>query len=884
MFHMNPEKNNEIIARVRNINNKFAIYKEMDGDDIRSTICKIGQEILLSEDRKSAMDNYLEDVYAIVKATANLFSKGKIEVTATSLELKLAENVDFITIKDNKAIYKNSWIAGGEQITWKMIHYDEQLMGGILLHQGYAIEMATGEGKTLVATLPTVLNALTHEGVHIMTVNAYLSMRDYEITRPIYLFLGLTVGCLIKYNTHNINRKYEYASDIVFGTNSDFTFDYLYDHLTMTPEECVQEKHNFAIIDELDSVLIDDADEPHIVSGGEFYNVGSEYKKYKPFIEEMFALKDTSLYNIDKLHNRAEFTNEGKKWLRNKSGIADLYKYSKTYEIPDFKNMPLEQANKFTSTLNIQNIFNQFLNAYKLYQKDIHYVVSGGKIVIIDPHTGRLKRRSRWEHGLHTAIETKEDLSVMNDSNGIAVISLKNYFRLYNKFSGMSGTIQSVSQELKEVYGLESAVIPTHATMKRIDFPLKVYRNCEAKNMAIVQTIEKLHKDGRPVLVGSNSIKRSEQLSRFLEQQGIKHCNLNAKTEEKEAEIISQAGQTGSIILATSIAGRGTDIKISAESFKKGGLAIIGTDMFDSVRVDRQLKGRAGRQGDPGSSLFFASLDDFIIENLSDADKSELKKLTSEIEGNEVTCAAVISLVMKAQRNREFYFYLQRKETAQKDDIIAPYRKLFYEERNAVLRNPFVADSIINKILVDKPDATVVDNNMRKLFNQAKKITRKISENNQSLSKISIAFSDNQHLFIVKFDANMNSDSYDYFCREYKRQVILLAYDKYWKLFVQHLIQDLNRIEVDHLIQDFNDMQTQIGTIVYSRLLNATIPVGKDEETENEPSNTFGRNEPSINKKKSGIYPETPCPCGSGKKYGECHGKNIRPNCQKRRR
>lgn len=884
---MNLESKEELLKRVDSINNKYSVYKNFSPDELRRILRNIENSISLSEDVESCLDNYLEDIFAIVKATAYLFSKGSIEVEANNNDYLLAETSDFVKIKGEKAIYLNKWEAGGEKFTWKMVHYDEQLLGGIYLHKGYAVEMATGEGKTLVATLPIMLNALTHNGVHIMTVNDYLSKRDFEITRPLYMFHGLSVGCIELYGTHSKRRKSAYKSDITFGTNSEFTFDYLYDHMSMSPDDIVQSGHNFAIVDELDSVMIDNADDPHIVSGGQRYNVGETYKEYKPIFEELYSSESNSeMFVVDKLSNTAYYTDKGKQWIAEKIEINDLYSLTKKYQLPDYKSLPIDEQQEINRKLHIQNVFNQLLIAYTLYEKDVHYIVDLGKVIIIDQHTGRTKESSRWEHGLHTAIEVKENVSTKPDSDGMAVISLKNYFRLYNKCSGMSGTIMTVAEELEQVYGLHSVSIPTHAPQIRTDLPLKVYKTKRSKDKAIVKEILSLKEKQRPVLVGSISIMRSHEISTLLNGESISHIVLDAKSEEKEASVVSQAGRESSITLSTSMAGRGTDIKLSSKSKELGGLAVIGTDLFESSRVDKQLKGRAGRQGDPGTSQFFCSLEDFIVGNLSEDDKQALIEESSKIETDNISSPRIIGYILKAQENREMFFYKQRQKTSIKDDIIAPHRKKFYEERNSVLMNSQVANSLIARLVNNHISEADIICSLRELYNHAIALVSVTQSNNKVRTKISIPFSDSLHLYSATFEISNLLKSFNYFCEEYKRQVILQAYDKNWKKFVSHMMADLDENEIASLEKEYSEMKYNIDRIIMSRMKNATIPVGglgeltsietKQETTENNTPN-------KINSNKS-IMSNDLCPCGSGKSFGECHGQNTHQTIFRKRR
>lgn len=882
---MNLESKGELLKRVDSINNKYFVYKKFSPDKLREKLQNIENIITSSEDKSNCLDNYLEDVFAIVKATAYLFSNGCVEVEANANDLQLAKLFDFVQIKGDKAIYLNKWEAGGEKFTWKMVHYDEQLLGGLYLHKGYAVEMATGEGKTLVATLPVMLNALSHKGVHIMTTNDYLSKRDYEITRPLYMFHGLSVGCIELYDPHKPKRRLAYNSDITFGSNSEFTFDYLRDHMATRPDEIVQNGYNYAIVDELDSVMIDDAVTPHLVSGGQRYDVGEIYQKYKRIFEELyFSNTNVGMFVVDKLNRKADYTEKGKQWISEKTAIQDLYRITKIYQSVDYKSLSTEERHGLNRKLQIQNVFNQLLHAYTLYEKDVNYIVDMGRVIIVDQNTGRTKENSRWEHGLHTAIEVKENVDIQPESNAMAVISLKNYFRLYNKCSGMSGTIMDVAEELESVYGLKAVSIPTHFPLIRMDFPIKVYKTKSSKDKAIVEEIQSLKEKKRPVLIGCVSIKRAQEMSKLLHDNNISHIVLDAKSEEKEACVISQAGKENTVTLSTSMAGRGTDIKLTSQSRKLGGLAIIGPDLFDSSRVDKQLKGRAGRQGDPGSSLFFASLDDFILENLSENDRQTLVKDAAQIEGDEISTPEFVDYILKAQKNREKHFYNIRQKAALKDDIIAPHREKFYNERNNVLKNSSIANSIISDLMKGYASESDIIASLQKLYKHAVDLASVSQSNNKVRTKIPIPFSDNQHLYSVMFEISNLINSFDYFSNEYKQQVILQVCDKFWKRFVLHIMENLDENEIASLEKDYIEMKYDIDHIIISRMLNATIPVGRESQIVNsfreEPkTNMFGGSISTIK-----INPNDLCPCGSGKRFGECHGQNIRQIIIRKRR
>ena len=736
---------------IDSINVEYKTLCRLSNDELRTRLSQIATEINDSENKSKALDKYLVPTFAIIKETARRFKEGNIIVTANDYDKFLSETYDFVAIDNGKAIYKNRWDAGGVPFEWNMVHYDEQLLGGILLHKGYAIEMLTGEGKTLVATLPVMLNALAHNGVHMMTVNSYLSKRDFELTRPIYMFYGLTADCIEYYPNSGVRRKKAYEADITFGTNSSFTFDYLYDHLAIDPSECVQQKHTFAIIDELDSILIDDAGTPHIVGGGNYYNHGKYYKENLPIVKELLTIKcDQPLYTSDASRKKAEFTNEGKSWLASKKQIPDLFSVVKTYEIDNYDDLNLSEKNELLEKLFIQNVLYQLLVAFTVYEKDIDYVVDNGKIKIIDQNTGRIKESNRWEHGLHTAIEVKEGVEVQNDFDGMAVISLKNYFKLYNKVAGMSGTIMSVNEELKTVYGLNCEALPTHKPLIRVDMPLRIFRTEEQKEKAIISLIKDNRQVGRPTLVGCVNMKRSDSIAKLLENDNIPFNRLDAKTIKQEAITIAKAGIGNAVTVATSVAGRGTDIKPSPDALEHGGLMVIGTDLFDSVRIDKQLKGRTGRQGNPGSSVFFASLEDSILKYLSKEEQTQFETLVNCKQDYELNDPEVLSLFAKAQSNRESLSYQSRENTARKDDVVAPRRLRFYNQRNDLLFNPESAVQLVEKIAKTNNVAIdSIDNHLDELYQKTIVLLRRSLRNNPFALHTLVPFSCNRHSFAI---------------------------------------------------------------------------------------------------------------------------------------
>lgn len=869
---------------VKLINVEYNELSNVSNDELRAKISYIEQCIVVCDNKQKALDNYLVQVYAIVKETARRFSEGNIIVTANSNDRSLANHYDFVEIDGDKAIYRNSWDVCGVSMNWNMVHYDEQLLGGILLHYGYATEMATGEGKTLVATLPVFLNALTHNGVHLMTVNDYLSKRDFETTRPIYMFYGLTADCIEYYSRSDDKRKKAYELDITFGTNSRFTFDYLLDHIVISPEECVQQSHNYAIIDELDSILIDEADTPHIIGGGNYYNEGDIYKENYPIVKELVESKGIPLFTSDKLKKSADFTEEGERWLSVKKNMPGLFVVKRLYELSDFDQLDTDKQNEIRERLFVQNVLRQLLNALVLYECDEDYIVEDGKIKIIDHHTGRAKESNRWEHGLHTAIEVKEGVKVRDDFDSMAVISLKNYFRLYNKIAGMSGTIMPVQEELQSVYNLRCTSLPTHKPLIREDFPLRIFKTAADKDKAIMDSIIENHHKGRPTLVGCISVKRSEEICNMFDEYAIVYNKLNAKTVKDEAMFVAKAGLGNAVTISTSIAGRGTDIKPSQDAIDNGGLMIIGTDLFESVRVDRQLKGRSGRQGNPGSSVFFTSLDDSILKNLNDEDMRMLIEKSYCYPESEISYDDIRCYFEKAQANREESLKDNRKETARKDDIVDPYRRKFYHQRNAVLFNSDAAEEIVD-VIIQRNNASeeLIDKNLHSFYLKTKELLIRSERNNINRTSIDVPFSDNMHPFVISLKVQLLKTGFEYFSKEFKRQIVLQIYDKEWKVFVQYIMGNLDKKEIGLLAEKYNMMMKEVHSKILRRLKNATILFEiRDVVTEqpDKPDN----NPKEMNRSNADMDLEAPCPCGSGKKFCECHGSNTRRNNRDRRR
>jgi preprotein translocase subunit SecA len=855
-----------IVSKINDIYNSLA---SVSNDDLRNRIRQIELSIDEAGDPNAALNNVLSEVFAVVKETARRFSLGDIEVTANDNDKKLANKYDFVFIRGTKAVYKNQWTVGRIRYIWNMIHYDEQILGGIYLHCGNAIEMATGEGKTLVATLPVFLNALTHKGVHLMTVNNYLSKRDYEITRPIYMFYGLTVDCIENYARGTSEHKNAYSADIVCGANSSFVFDYLFDHIALDKLACTNENQNFAIIDEIDSILIDEADTPHIVSGGSLYSDEQIFKQYLPIVKELIDANDGTLFTVNTQSRDVILSKDGEKWICNRLNKPMLYEAYKTYEFPNFNSLCQSRKDEILDHIKIQNVIRQLLLAITVFEKDVDYIVQSNRVKIIDQNTGRIKATQRWEHGLHTAMEVKEGVTVQSDSDAMAVISLKNYFKLYEKICGMSGTIMDVSDEIKEIYGMNCVKIRTHKPVCREDVPLQIYRTEEKKDTAILNLIKNNVVCGRPTLIGCKSIKRANAIEYQLKNASLSFYRLDATSTHEEAIIISKAGIANTITLSTAVAGRGTDIKLSDDAIAKGGLCVIGTDMFGSKRTILQLRGRSGRQGDPGKSMFFASLEDELLCYLSKTEHNKLQELAATVCGDNLSEDNIREYFQIAQNRRELIYRQRRKKLSQKDDLIAPHRAKFYEQRNALLISTSNVDKIISELM--HTTITAVDVALLSHYSTVTEILRRIKSNNVNAVKAYVPFSYNQHPFVIQFDINEALRNKCYYIQEFKRQCILQTYDIFWKDFVVYLMGDLDHYEIDKLNDVYAKMCNDINASISGRLLNARLifNISNGPQNDTTPPIKIETPEPSQSRN------ESMCPCGSGKIFGKCHGANI---------
>ena len=769
-------KVNELRSGIDNkeLEEREAIWTEVD---------KIEKQI--TDKMEVVLEEVLPEVFAIMKDTARRFAENtEVVVTANDFDRDLATRFDFVRIEGDKAIYANHWMAGGSEITWNMVHYDVQLFGGVVLHKGKIAEMATGEGKTLVATLPVFLNALTRNGVHVVTVNDYLSKRDSEWMGPLYMFHGLSVDCIDKHQPNSEGRRRAYNADITFGTNNEFGFDYLRDNMATSPKDLVQRQHNYAIVDEVDSVLIDDARTPLIISGPVPRGEEQLFEAFRPNVEVVYnaqkdlcqkllieakkkmasddpkvveegtiqlyraykglpkskalikylsepgvkaqMLKTEEYFMSENMRHMHEATDELFLVIDEKNNSVELTDkgidlLSRNVEDPQFFILPdiatelsqldhmegtdeEKQAKKDELLTNYSikservHTINQLLKAYTLFEKDDEYVVMDNKVMIVDEQTGRIMDGRRYSDGLHQAIEAKERVKVEAATQTFATITLQNYFRMYHKLSGMTGTAETEAGEFWDIYKLDVVVIPTNRPIARIDMNDRIYKTKREKYNAVIEEIVKLTEAGRPVLVGTTSVEISELLSRMLTLRKIKHNVLNAKLHQKEAEIVALAGQSSTVTIATNMAGRGTDIKLSPEVRAAGGLAIIGTERHESRRVDRQLRGRAGRQGDPGSSVFFVSLEDDLMRLFASEKIANLMDKLGFKEGEVLEHSMLSKSVERAQKKVEENNFGIRKRLLEYDDVMNSQRNVVYTRRRHALMGERIGLDVLNTI------------------------------------------------------------------------------------------------------------------------------------------------------------------------------------------
>ena len=1029
----------------KELEEREAIWAEVD---------KIEKNI--TEKMEVVLEEVLPEVFSIMKDTARRFSENEtIEVTANDFDRNLATKYDFVEINGDKAIYHNHWVAGGNKITWDMVHYDVQLFGGVVLHKGKIAEMATGEGKTLVATLPVFLNALTRNGVHVVTVNDYLSKRDSEWMGPLYMFHGLSVDCIDKHQPNSDARRAAYNADITFGTNNEFGFDYLRDNMAISPNDLVQRKHNYAIVDEVDSVLIDDARTPLIISGpiprGEeqlfeqfrpnvevvvnaqkdlcskmlieakkkmassdqkeveegsiqLYRSFKGYPRNKALIkflseqgvkaqmlktEEYFMSEnmrhmheatDELYFVIDEKNNSIELTDKGIDLLTGKTDDPTFFVLpditSQLSELEHIQNEEEKQAKKDELLANYSvkservHTINQLLKAYTLFEKDDEYVVMDNKVMIVDEQTGRIMDGRRYSDGLHQAIEAKERVKVEAATQTFATITLQNYFRMYHKLSGMTGTAETEAGEFWDIYKLDVVVIPTNRPIARNDMNDRIYKTKREKYNAVIEEIVRLTEAGRPVLVGTTSVEISELLSRMLTMRKIKHNVLNAKLHQKEAEIVATAGQSSTVTIATNMAGRGTDIKLSQEVKAAGGLAIIGTERHESRRVDRQLRGRAGRQGDPGSSVFFVSLEDDLMRLFASEKIAGLMDKLGFKEGEVLEHSMLSKSVERAQKKVEENNFGIRKRLLEYDDVMNKQRTVVYTKRRHALMGERIGMDIVNMIwdrcanaienndyegcqmellqtlametpfteeefrnekkekLAEKTFNIAMDNFKRKterLAQIANPVIKQVYENQGHMyENILIPITDGKRMYNISCNlkAAYESESKEV-VKSFEKSILLHVIDEAWKENLReldelkHSVQNASYEQKDPLliyklesVTLFDAMVNKINNQTISILMRGQIPVQEapDESAarrvevrqaapeQRQDMSKYRENKENLSdpnqqaaasqdtreqQKREPIRAEKtvgrndPCPCGSGKKYKNCHGKNL---------
>ena len=1045
--------------------------------DIFAQIDKIEKEVL--DIYEKALDEVMFEVFAIVKETARRFAENEeTVVTATDFDRELAADPrkDFITIDGDKAIYHNHWTAGGNDLKWEMIHYDVQLFGGVVLHQGKIAEMATGEGKTLVATLPVFLNALTGNGVHVVTVNDYLAKRDSEWMGPLYMFHGLSVDCIDKHQPNSEARRKAYQADITFGTNNEFGFDYLRDNMAISPADLVQRAHNYAIVDEVDSVLIDDARTPLIISGPIPKGDDQMFEEYQPLVERLVGVQKQlatqyladaktliaagnqlmeagnkkegqekldqgflSLYRshkampknkplikylseegikagmlkteeiymennnrrmpecveplyfvVDEKLNSCDLTDKGTVWLAKQVNDAELF------VLPDITSElsaleaetglsdqeRLDKKDALMSHYAVQSerahTLQQLLKAYCMFNKDDEYVVIDGEVKIVDEQTGRIMEGRRWSDGLHQAVEAKEHVKVEAATQTFATITLQNYFRMYHKLAGMTGTAITEAGEFWDIYKLDVVEIPTNRPVIRNDQDDRVYKTAREKYKAVIEEIVKMRNEGRPTLIGTTSVEISELLSRMLDmyvnpetgkREGIPHQVLNAKLHQKEADIVALAGQStngkGAVTIATNMAGRGTDIKLSPEVKAAGGLAIIGTERHESRRVDRQLRGRAGRQGDPGSSVFYVSLEDKLMRLFASERIASVMDRLGFKDGEMIESPMISKSIERAQKKVEENNFGIRKRLIEYDDVMNKQRTVIYEKRRHALMGerigmdianiiwdrvvniienndydgckeeflhilsmevPFTSDEFINQpreVLTENAFQAAIGNFNRKterIQQVAQPIISQVYENQGHMyERIMVPITDGRRMFNIPCNLKEAYETESKsVVKEFEKAILLHIIDDSWKENLRqldelkHSVQNASYEQKDPLLifklesaKVWDAMINEMYNRITSILTRAQIPEVQQVQ-EAAPEQHTQRQQYTESKQEIGEeqlvdrnqqaaaqhdtraqQPRTPiikdklpgrndpCPCGSGKKFKNCHGKGI---------
>ncbi len=994
----------------------------------------------IDEKIEKVLEQILPEAFAIVKSTARRFKENPtIRVKAIQFDRDLSATKEFVTIEGDYAVWQNHWIAGGNEVTWDMVHYDVQLIGGIVLHQGKIAEMATGEGKTLVATLPVFLNALAGKGVHVVTVNDYLSKRDSEWMGPLYMFHGLSVDCIDKHEPNSEARKKAYACNITFGTNNEFGFDYLRDNMATSMNDLVQRKHHYAIVDEVDSVLIDDARTPLIISGPVPKGEDQQFMEYKPLVERLYSSQKTLVNQL--LNEAKKLIAEGNekdggillfrafkgypkykpliKFL-SEPGMKQLLQKTENYYIQDNdREMPfitdelyfvinekqhsVDMTDKgrdlITGNLEDSNFFvlpdvgaaiaevqksgmtaeekqlkkdeiladfalkservhtvNQLLKAYTMFEKEIDYIIVDGKIKIVDEQTGRVMEGRRWSDGLHQAVEAKENVKVEAATQTFATITLQNYFRMYHKLAGMTGTAETEAGEFWSIYKLDVVVIPTNRPIARIDNDDLIYKTKKAKFDAVINKVVELTEQGRPVLVGTTDVETSELLSRMLRLRGIQHQVLNAKQHAREAEVVKHAGEPSTVTIATNMAGRGTDIKLPDEVKKAGGLAIIGTERHDSRRVDRQLRGRSGRQGDPGSSIFYVSLEDKLMRLFASEKIAAVVDKLGMQENEALEAPMLTSSIERAQKKVEENNFGIRKRLIEYDDVMNSQREVIYTKRRNALSGERVEIDVMNmmqdtaQILVDKSEdydyesfcelvmtSLSIDVNfdeefyrkagkkemvdslqqhmletyerrMETMLQRAYPIIKDVYEKQGAVyQNMAIPISDGRKMLTLSVNLKKAYESEGKeIARSLSKSITLWQIDEKWKEHLRDMddlkqsVQNATYEQKDPLLiykfESFNlfsQMLEELNKGVLSFLLRSFIPLRDASEAReagpqrrsNVEQMTTSRTDLVTNggeqKSRMPVHVEKqvgrndPCPCGSGKKFKNCHGREL---------
>ena len=989
------------------------------------------------------LDEILPEAFAIMKSTARRFAQNEIvEVTANDFDRAMSVSHDFVEIDGDKALWKNHWVAGGNEQTWDMVHYDVQLIGGIILHQGKSAEMATGEGKTLVATLPVFLNALAGKGVHMVTVNDYLSKRDSEWMGPLYMFHGLSVDCIDKHEPNSDARRKAYECDITFGTNNEFGFDYLRDNMASRMNDLVQRKHHFAIVDEVDSVLIDDARTPLIISGpvGKSQN-DEQFKQFRPYVEKLYAsqralitktlndakkaianrdealggkllfrcqkglpkyqplikflsepgmkqlmqkaenfyiqdnerqmpeVTDELYFVINEQHHTVDLTDKGHDVLASEVSDPNFFVLPDVgSQIATIEHSALSTAERQAKKDELMEDFAlkservhtmlQLLKAYSMFEKDVDYIIVDGKVKIVDEQTGRIMEGRRWSDGLHQAVEAKENVTVEAATQTFATITLQNYFRMYHKLAGMTGTAETEAGEFWSIYKLDVVVIPTNRPVIRQDNDDLIYKTKKAKYAAVINKVVELRAAGRPVLVGTTDVDTSELLSRMLKMRGIPHNVLNAKQFAREAEIVAQAGQSSTVTIATNMAGRGTDIKLSKEVKDAGGLAIIGTERHDSRRVDRQLRGRAGRQGDPGSSTFYVSLEDKLMRLFGSERIAAVVDKLGMTDEDALESSMLSSSIEKAQRKVEENNFGIRKRLLEYDDVMNYQREAIYSRRRNAMSGERIEIDVMNmmldasEVIVNNSDGmsyedfssylmaqlsidpgfdeafyekarpedlksrlteqmkAVYDRRMDAMIERVNPFIKDVYEKQgEKWQNIAVPITDGRKVLNLAFNLKKAYESNGKeLAKSLSKTIILYQIDEHWKQQLRDMddlrqsVQNAAYEQKDPLVvyklESYNLFAAMLESLdkdVLSFLFRASIYLREPDQAQQaraavQPKTDMSRmntqrGDLSTNsgkpQTKMPVHAEKkvgrndPCPCGSGLKYKNCHGKGL---------